>query len=51
MAYRWVVHNSALDGALGDGIIQDNPAGMQKESLRTDASDKINALWGPLKPK
>lgn len=58
MAYRWIVHNSALDGALGDGVVvgasttaqwKSNLAAIQKGPLSSEAAAKIDALWGPLK--
>lgn len=58
MAYRWVVHNSALDGSLGDGVVvgastteqwKSTLAAIQKGPLSMDAANKIDALWGPLK--
>ncbi|KAG6355035.1 hypothetical protein INS49_004116 [Diaporthe citri] len=56
LAYRWVVHNSALDGSLGDGIIigassleqwNSNIAAIQKGPLSAETAAKIDALWGP----
>jgi aflatoxin B1 aldehyde reductase len=58
MAYRWVVHNSALDGSLGDGIVigastidqwKSSLAAIQKGPLSAVTEAKIDALWGPLK--
>ncbi|KAF3760045.1 Aldo/keto reductase [Cryphonectria parasitica EP155] len=58
MAYRWVVHNSVLDAALGDAVIVGprNPeqireivAWIQKGPLSQEAAIKIETLWGPLK--
>lgn len=55
-SYRWVVHNSALDGSLGDGIIigastieqwKENIAAIQKGPLGAETAAKIDALWGP----
>lgn len=55
-SYRWVVHNSALDGSLGDGIIigastieqwKSNIAAIQKGPLSAETAAKINSLWGP----
>lgn len=57
MAYRWVVHNSALDGSLGDGVVigastteqwKENLAAIQKGPLSSEAIANIDALWGPL---
>lgn len=54
--YRWVVHNSALDGSLGDGVIvgassveqwNSNLDAIQKGPLSAETATKINALWGP----
>ena len=54
--YRWVVHNSALDGSLGDGVIigastieqwNSNIAAIQKGPLSAETAAKIDALWGP----
>jgi hypothetical protein len=51
-----VVHNSALDGSLGDGIVigatsleqwNDNIAAIQKGPLSAETAAKIDALWGP----
>lgn len=58
MAFRWVVHSSALDGSLGDGVVigastteqwKGNLAAIQKGPLSSEATTKIDALWGPLK--
>lgn len=58
MAFRWVVHNSVLDGALGDGVVigastteqwKGTLAAIQKGPLSSEAAAKIDALWGPLK--
>ncbi|KAK7713045.1 hypothetical protein SLS63_012188 [Diaporthe eres] len=58
MAFRWVVHNSALDGSLGDGVVigastteqwKGNLAAIQKGPLSSEANAKIDSLWGPLK--
>lgn len=57
MAYRWVVHNSTLDGSLGDGVVigastteqwKENLAAIQKGPLSSEAIANIDALWGPL---
>ncbi|KAG8158155.1 hypothetical protein KVR01_011916 [Diaporthe batatas] len=56
MAYRWVAHNSALDGSLGDGIIigatsieqwNSNLEAIQKGPLSAETAKKIDSLWGP----
>lgn len=53
---RWVVHNSALDGSLGGGIVigassiaqwNSNLAAIQKGPLDPDTNAKIDVLWGP----
>lgn len=60
MAFRWVVHDSALDGSLGDGVIvgasttgqwKGALAAIEKGPLSAEAAAKIDALWGPLKPE
>lgn len=52
--YRWVVHNSALDASLGDGIVigassieqwENNLAAIQKGPLSAETAAKIDALW------
>lgn len=57
MAFRWVVHNSALDGSLGDGVVidasttgqwNDNLDAIQKGPLSSEATAKIDALLEPL---
>lgn len=54
--YRWIAHNSALDGSLGDGIIigastidqwNKNLAAIQRGPLDAEIAAKIDALWGP----
>ena len=58
MAYRWVVHNSVLDGDLGDAIIigastteqwKSNLVAIQKGPLSAETAAKIDALWPPLR--
>lgn len=58
MAWRWVAHNSAVDGARGDGLVigAANPeqwrntlAAIQKGPLTAETAAKIDALWAPLR--
>lgn len=58
MAYRWVVHNSVLDGSLGDAVIfgaskeehlRGTLAAMEKGPLSEDAVAKIDKLWDLVK--
>ncbi|KAE9363955.1 aldehyde reductase [Stipitochalara longipes BDJ] len=54
MAYRWIVHNSKLDGTLGDAVIvgancaeqlQQTVGWVNKGSLSREAVSKIDSIW------
>ncbi|CAN8096223.1 unnamed protein product [Discula destructiva] len=58
MAYRWVVHHSALDGALGDAVIfgalkenhlRGNLAAVSKGPLSEEAVARIGKIWEAVK--
>lgn len=58
MAYRWAVHNSVLDGSLGDAVIfgalkedhlRGTLAAMEKGPLSNDAAAKIEKIWDSVK--
>lgn len=54
MAYRWIVHSSKLDGALGDAVIvgartaeqlQETVAWVKKGPLGEEATKRIDEIW------
>lgn len=58
LAFRWVVHNSALDGSLGDAAVigakneaqlRSSLEAISKGPLSKDAQAKCDAVWEPLK--
>lgn len=58
LAYRWVVHNSALDGSLGDAVVigakneqqlRSSYEAIEKGPLGKDVQAKCDAVWEPLK--
>lgn len=58
LAFRWVVHNSALDASLGDGAVigagnekqlRNTWEAIAKGPLSADVQAKVDAVWGPLK--
>lgn len=60
LAFRWVVHNSALDGSLGDAAVigarnqeqlRETVAAINKGPLSAEAQSRVEALWAPLKPE